>query len=599
MDVKPAVPRPVGKHIWRHAIETGLCAGLCAYAAVTLTPVPTPVLAALTVVAGLIITASVVASTAFTGMGWYFTTWTAVLAGWVTWTRMTTPWSWPAFGILAGAVIILTPAGAHLYSVYADEQRKAAEAEERRKAAAALGTWNKVFADLGLDGVTATAVRETRAGRIVTLRLPRNGRVSSSQLRSAAENIAIARRLPADSVSFEQGGHAGEWLMHLNEVDILAVDAPFPELGEFEYLTVNRPFPVAVREDGEPCEILYREVAALVVGLRGSGKTNLLNVLIAQLTACVDTIVFVIDMKGGRLAAPWVLPWLRGECDNPPVDWVATNRDEAEAMLRSVAALVDARGAAFQGGSKIVPSTDHPAFIIIADEIADIFGTATPRSELPAGATSNMVLAELGSRIVRKGRSEAVDEVLATQRGTVSMSGSGDLKSQCALRIGLGTATEADARSILPDDTHAARLLARLRHPGTGVISLPGVLKPMACKFFRLDSADPGDREKIERIARRNGNIRPAPDRVAAAALGEAYAKRWENSALLASLKQAHNPPRPSPRRCPGGRRHGHGHDRAAADRRGVPGDRVAAPRPGGRQGRHACGPAADVRADG
>jgi GTPase SAR1 family protein len=46
-----------------------------------------------------------------------------------------------------------------------------------------------------------------------------------------------------------------------------------------------RPLPIGLHEDGGERAISMREVAVLVVGLRGSGKTNLLHVLIAQLTA--------------------------------------------------------------------------------------------------------------------------------------------------------------------------------------------------------------------------------------------------------------------------------------------------------------------------
>jgi hypothetical protein len=60
------------------------------------------------------------------------------------------------------------------------------------------------------------------------------------------------------------------------------------------------------------------------------------------------------------------------------------------------------------------------------------------------------------------GRSEAVDLIMATQRGTATMTwGSVDLKSQCALRIGLGVA-KADAQLIIPDDVRIGADLARL-----------------------------------------------------------------------------------------------------------------------------------------
>jgi hypothetical protein len=62
---------------------------------------------------------------------------------------------------------------------------------------------------------------------------------------------------------------------------------------------------------------------------------------------------------------------------------------------------------------------------------------------------------------------------MATQRGTVTMTGSADLKSQCALRIGVGVA-KADAQLIVPDDARiAADFAARGRVEGSAVPARP------------------------------------------------------------------------------------------------------------------------------
>jgi hypothetical protein len=122
------------------------------------------------------------------------------------------------------------------------------------------------------------------------------------------------------------------------------------------------------------------------------------------------------------------------------------------------------------------------------------------------------------------GRSEAIDLILAVQRGTATMMGSGDLKSQCALRIGLGVASEADARYVIPDDAHIAADLARLVHPGSGIAQQGKDGRVLPVKFYRIEHDDIGP------IARRTGWIRPGPDPVLAEALGEDYAKRWSDN---------------------------------------------------------------------
>jgi len=248
-------------------------------------------------------------------------------------------------------------------------------------------------------------------------------------------------------------------------------------------------------------------------------NSNLINVLIAQLSRCTDAVIFMIDLKGGRTALPWLRPWLQGRGGRPVIDWVATTREEAERMLRAVLRGIDARAHSGAGGEKITPSAGLPAVILIVEEVAVIFGmNSGPRTSFEG--TTNATLAGLGTQVTQLGRSEAIDPVLVTQRGAVTMLGSGDLKSQCRLRIGLGVATEADARLVIPDDLHIAADLARLQHPGSGIVqSREG--RPVPVKFYRLDH------DRIAGIADRLAASRPAVDHVLTEALGADYRHRW------------------------------------------------------------------------
>ena len=378
-----------------------------------------------------------------------------------------------------------------------------------------------LLARIGAPGVALAGSVETRAGHTYRLRLPATGKVTFSRLERLTEALETAARLRDGAVRFERGDHAGEVLMHVAEKDILAQTVPYP--GDLSDLTVNRPFRIGTYEDGSVCEILYREVKVLLIGLTGAGKSNLINVLIAQLGRCVDTVIFMIDQKGGRAALPWIQPWLEGRTPRPVIDWVATNREESERMLDALLRGIDARAHSGAGGEKITPTAAMPAIVLIIDEMAVIFGAhGGPRT--PEQGTSNTRLAGKGTQIVQLGRSEAIDAILATQRGTVTMTGGGDLKSQCRLRIGLGVASENDARMIIPDNASVARILPKLKHPGSGIVS-DGDAKVAPAKFDRLDPG-PGNAE-IHRIAAELGDRRPEPDAVLTAAFGEDYALRW------------------------------------------------------------------------
>jgi hypothetical protein len=204
------------------------------------------------------------------------------------------------------------------------------------------------------------------------------------------------------------------------------------------------------------------------------------------------------------------------------VDWLATDREEAEKMLRALLRAVDARSRSGSGGEKIIPSPRQPAVLLVCDEIAVILGTGMGGPRTSLHGVTNATLAGLATQLVMTGRSEAIDLIMATQRGAVTMTGSADLKSQCALRIGLGVASEADAGLIIPDDARIAADLARLRHPGSGIVQQGKDGRVVPVKFYRIEH------EAIGQIAERFGQIRPGPDKLLEEALGEDYATRWQ-----------------------------------------------------------------------
>ena len=515
--------KPDGR-TWRRAavIVPLVIGGLYAMVAVAgAARLPWEGVAAAAGLAGFAVVIAVASVTASVVLAGYTAACGAVAAGWVLYAELTSPWTITAAFVLLAPALIL---GA-CYPVARRRHRRAIAEADRRAAearqAAEARKWPDLLARVGAPGVTLAGSAETRAGHTYRLRLPPTGKVTFSKLERLTEALETAARLRDGAVRFERGGHAGEVLMHVAEKDILALTVPYP--GDLSDLTVNRPFRIGTYEDGSACEILYREVKILLIGLTGSGKSNLINVLIAQLGRCVDTVIFMIDQKGGRAALPWIQPWLEGKTPRPVIDWVATNREESERMLDALLRGIDARAHSGAGGEKITPTAAMPAIVLVIDEMAVIFGAhGGPRTS--EQGTTNTRLAGKGTQIVQLGRSEAVDAILATQRGTVTMTGGGDLKSQCRLRIGLGVASENDARMIIPDDTSVARLLPKLKHPGSGIVS-DGDAKVAPVKFDRLEPG-PGNAQ-IHRIAAELGDRRPEPDAVLTAAFGADYALRW------------------------------------------------------------------------
>ncbi len=442
-----------------------------------------------------------------------------VAAGWLAYACRSAPWSWTAAVALLVPAAVLIP----LYPVIREREDLAAEKARRDAEAAAAAQeqnkWPDLLARIGHTGIKFAGQEDTLAGYMVHLRLPGSGRVTYSALAPATEQLEVAARLRHGSLRFERGNQAHKVILHVAVRDVLAETIPFP--AGHGTLSITRPMPLGLFEDGQVCAVNLREIATLIVGLRGSGKSNLLNVLLAQLARCADVLIFAIDLKGGRMAAPWIEPWLAGRTPKPVVDWLATDREEAERMLRALLRAVNARSRSGSGGEKIIPSPRQPAILLVCDEIAVILGIGVggPRTSLEG--VTNATLAGLATQLVMTGRSEAIDLIMATQRGTATMTGSADLKSQCGLRIGLGVASEADARLIIPDDVRIAADLARLRHPGTGIVQQGKLGRVVPAKFYRIEH------EAISQIAERYGPIRPGPDKLLEDALGEDYASRW------------------------------------------------------------------------
>jgi hypothetical protein len=515
----PVSPRPGGRPAWWAGLVLAVAAAGAVFALGALAVMTHPPVLAAAVVAAAV-TACAVLAVLFVVRSPAAAAWWsaggAVAAGWLAYAAVGGPWSWPA----AAGLLVPTAVLARLWSVVRGHDERVAEARQRRRAEAGRTAerqkWPALLARIGYGGVTFVRRDDTLCGYSVLLSLPPTGTVTYPQLAASREKLEVAARARHGSLRLERGHAAHEVILHVAERDVLAETIPLP--AESPNLTITQPIAIGVHEDGQVCTLTLREIATLIVGLRGSGKSNLLNVLIAQLARCDDVLIFVIDQKGGRMAAPWLQPWLSGKTPSPVIDWLATTREEAEVMLRACLRGIDARSRSGSGGEKIVPSARQPAVMLIVDEAAVIFGTGVPRSSL--GGPTNSQLAALGTQITMLGRSEAIDPVFATQRGSSTMTGSGDLKSQCGLRIGLGVASEGDARLIIPDDVHIAADLATLAHPGSGIVQVKhGRVTPV--KFFRIEH------DQIGPIAERTGWIRPRPDPLLAEALGPDYAGRW------------------------------------------------------------------------
>jgi S-DNA-T family DNA segregation ATPase FtsK/SpoIIIE len=199
----------------------------------------------------------------------------------------------------------------------------------------------------------------------------------------------------------------------------------------------------------------------------GSGKSGILNVIIANLAGCRDVELWGIDMKGGMELAPWAACFAR----------LAFTPDQANQLFRDAVIRLNERAARMAAEGKRVwePTPDDPALIIIADEYA----------ELPEDTQKS------SDSLARRGRAVAVNLIAATQRPTQAAMGKNTaVRSQMDIRICLRVREPRDADLILGQGSVNSGWHAhRLAKPGEFLISDPEHAMPERNRAYLLTDA--------------------------------------------------------------------------------------------------------------
>jgi hypothetical protein len=259
--------------------------------------------------------------------------------------------------------------------------------------------------------------------------------------------------------------------------------------------SITEPVDLGPFEDAMPAKVLLLRRHALFGGATGSGKSGGLNVLMGNLTACADVVIWAIDLKRGMELGPWAA------C----IDRLATSPAEARNLLADAVAILEARAAHLAEAGRRVwePSPEMPALVILIDEYAELVESA-------AEATGD------ADSIARRGRAVAVTLIAATQRPTQKAMGQGALRSQMDVRICFRVRERRDVDLILGQGALAAGWHAnRLNAPGKFLISAPEHDTPRRARAYLLTD------EAVAETADEHANLRPELDEVSMHALGE------------------------------------------------------------------------------
>ncbi len=376
----------------------------------------------------------------------------AVTGGWLAAAIATGPLTKPLPAVAGIATVILgIPWWFH--------RRRRAKARVEKT----ISAWPEVAENAGLPGSEILSVVVDAWGWTARVLL-RKG-ITPGQVISKVPALESNLRLrPGSMRVFPDDKRADRFIMRVIENDPHAEPAMWP--GRW-ITSVTKPMEIGLTEDGRTVRVLMLRRNVLIGGIMGSGKSGILNVIIANLAGCRDVILWGIDMKGGMELQPWAACF----------DRLAVTPEQAIQLFRDAVAELDQRAARMAAEGKRVwePTPDDPAIIIVVDEWA----------ELPAEAR------EYADSVARRGRAVAENLIAATQRPTQDAMGKGTaIRSQMDIRICLRVREPRDADLILGQGAVNSGWHAhKLAKPGEFLISGPEHAMPERNRAYLLNDA--------------------------------------------------------------------------------------------------------------
>ncbi|MFC4116489.1 cell division protein FtsK [Nonomuraea zeae] len=260
--------------------------------------------------------------------------------------------------------------------------------------------------------------------------------------------------------------------------------------------SITQPAKLGLFEDGAPVRVPLLRRHALFAGMSGAGKSGGVNVLLGDLTACQDVILWAVDLKRGMELLPWA------SC----IGRIATTPQEAETLLADAVVILDGRADDLTRRGERVwePSPDRPALIIVIDEYAEL------ASEAPRAI-------DYADSIARRGRAPAVNLIAATQRPSKDAMGKSAVRSQMDVRLCFRVREARDGDLVLGQGmVKAGWHPHKLDAPGKFLISSPEHDIPRRARSYLLDD------EGVQATAERHAQHRPPLAEVSAQALERA-----------------------------------------------------------------------------
>ncbi|CAM5486679.1 hypothetical protein [Streptomyces atroolivaceus] len=465
-------------------------------------------------------------------------------AGWTTWAMTTGPLTWAALGSLAtigvgiGAAArstLLFEEARELEAIAADERQVSRELSAERRAIAA--EWvDRVQRVCNLTlRILAVEIWPTGTGFTIDAELPAGGTTYDRIAQHSAALSADARLPHGCTAVASQGVHQGRVLIDVTTVNVLSEERTYPS--DYSALSIYTGIPWGYRTNAEEICVFLREQCALVVGPTGSGKTNMVHVILAGFARTTDVLTWVIDLNAGSAGLPWARPAFDPngapvDGVRPGVDWLASTHEEAARMLDAALAIGMRRKVAYQdlmaerNTDQLPISAKIPQIMLVVDEGAEIL-TSTDRSMKD--------LAKKILEVIRMLRAMGVRTVLTALGATGSVLGNLMIRREAKARVCLtgGEVEGMDLSKVFP----GARGLRVDQAPykGAGFMGTP----ESAAALFKNWRILPN---QIRDIVHATTDMHPTLDDVSAKAGGDAYANRWAPDRTAWMRDTAHAP---------------------------------------------------------
>ncbi|MDJ0347143.1 hypothetical protein QMK19_38890 [Streptomyces sp. H10-C2] len=444
--------------------------------------------------------------------------------GWTSWALAVGPWSsWAPVATLAAGTVLGWGCNAAFreYEQSAPARRAEAEAQARREET--RGSWeDRLQRICGIEGCQVVGVEEWEpekgeesCGYTIEVTLPAGETLAAVQQR--ADSLRADLRLPMGcGLEINHGKDYGTAIIKVETANAVARTFPYRIDRALTPGSVNDPIEAGRYKDGKRFSTTaLRYHCGLVIGQPEGGKTNLLNVVNAELARCVDVLIWHIDVTGAGVTLPWLRAWARdGTAHAPVVDWSASTVEEALIMLRVAEEIIATRKRDYQdrmfavNDDKIPVDESVPEIIIVTDEAA----------QLPMSVQKGL------DTVINTGRAAAVRAFTCVLRGTRDMA-SPSMKEMTRLRIAMRVSDEAEYMHIFSDSRGIKKEDAA--YQGSGFVE-EGNGKPQPFKAYRIEPQD------VMSIAKSVAGYRPKLDEVS---LGiesaEFYKQRWARTLPL------------------------------------------------------------------